>query len=196
MIIIKPKKFNVVVVLLQCEREIFMSYIIDTIESKKIKNAKKHYQGAIEYLSGYDSDSLNKLKGHKPQYAITVDECIRVIEMVTGKECGEEKIYRLREGIGSIYKSFLGEEVYPSVEEKAVNLLYLLLQKNGVLEGDREHAAILFLYFLDKNGLLYENGEKRLSDKTLVLMTILMSCVKTENKNKMVTLLTNFLCTV
>jgi len=166
---------------------------INSVDLKKINNAKKHYQGAIEYLENYDRDSLNKLRGTKPRYVITVEECTELIESITGESCSEEKINLLRQGLGAIYKSFLGEEVYPTAEEKAVNLLYFLLQENGILENDRKSAVLLFLYFLDKNGLLYENGEKRISDKTLVLMTIMMSCIKKNNKEKMVTLLTNFL---
>ena len=170
-----------------------MYYSVTSAELKKIKNEQKHYQGAMEFLTDYDHDSINKLKGNNPCYVMTVDECTGIIEAVTGRSCSEEEIKSIRKVIGAVYQSFLGEEVFPSAEGKAVNLLYFLMQENSVFHNDRKNAAVLFMYFLDKNGLLFDSGEKRISDRTIVLMTIALSLVEQKNKEKVIKLLTNFL---
>lgn len=170
-----------------------MSYSVNSSELKKIKNVKKHYQGALEYLSDYDRDSINKLNGNSPRFVLSVDECVEIIEAVTERRCTDEDKTSVKKVIGAIYQSFLGEEVYPTVEEKAVNLLYFLMQENSVLYNNRENAVIVFMYFLDKNGLLFDGGEKKISDKTIVLMTIALSLAGQKNKEKVIKLITNFL---
>lgn len=85
-------------------------------------------------------------------------------------------------------------EIYPSIEEKAANLLYFIVKNHSFSDGNKRIAAALFLYFLDKNGVLFgESGEKRLADSTLVAVTIMIAESKPEEKEAMISLVMNFL---
>lgn len=85
-------------------------------------------------------------------------------------------------------------EIYPSVEEKAANLLYFIVKNHSFSDGNKRIAAALFLYFLDKCGVLFdENGDKRLADSTLVALTIMIAESKPEEKETMISLVMNFL---
>jgi prophage maintenance system killer protein len=107
---------------------------------------------------------------------------------------GNEKDDSFHSSIGAIYQTFGGEDVYPSVEEKAANLLYFVTKNHSFSDGNKRIAATIFLYFLQKNGILYrENGEKRIDDSTLVAITIMIAESGIEEKELMTRLVMNFL---
>lgn len=107
---------------------------------------------------------------------------------------GNEKDDSFKGTLGAIYQGFGGVEIYPSVEEKAANLLYFIVKNHSFSDGNKRIAAALFLYFLDKCDLLFdENGDKRLADSTLVALTIMIAESKPEEKEAMVSLVMNFL---
>lgn len=109
---------------------------------------------------------------------------------------GVEKDESFRASIGDIYAGFAGQEAYPTVEEKAANLLYFVVKNHSFLDGNKRIAAALFLYFLDRNGLLFDGeGNKRLADEVLVALTIMIAESRPDEKEAMVSLAMNFLCT-
>ena len=95
--------------------------------------------------------------------------------------------------IGNIYQSFEGQELYPSLEEKAAHLLYFVTKNHSFLDGNKRIAATMFLYFLDKNGSLFINDEKLIDDHTLVALTIMIAESKPEEKDMMITVVMNCL---
>ena len=99
-----------------------------------------------------------------------------------------------KSSIGQIYQTFGGEELYPSVEEKAAMLLYLVTKNHSFSDGNKRIAATLFLWFLNNNGILYrEDGSKRLADNTLVALTLMIAESKTEEKDVMVKVVVNLI---
>ena len=105
---------------------------------------------------------------------------------------GNEKDDSFKSSIGQIYQTFGGEELYPSVEEKAAMLLYLITKNHSFSDGNKRIAATLFLWFLNNNGILYR-PEKRLADNTLVALTLMIAESKTEEKDVMVKVVVNLI---
>jgi len=106
---------------------------------------------------------------------------------------GNEKDDSFKGSIGAIYQSFGGVEIYPTLEEKAANLLYFLTKNHSFSDGNKRIAATLFLYFLDRNGALFINGRKRIDDYALAALTIMIAESKPEEKEMMVTVVMNCL---
>lgn len=95
--------------------------------------------------------------------------------------------------IGNIYQSFSGQELYPTLEEKAAHLLYFVTKNHSFLDGNKRIAATMFLYFLDKNGVLFIDDDKLIDDHTLVALTIMIAESKPEEKEMMITVIMNCL---
>ena len=91
---------------------------------------------------------------------------------------GNEKDDSFKGSIGAIYQTFAGQEVYPSLEEKAANLLYFITKNHSFSDGNKRIAAAIFLYFMDRNQALFRDGEKVIADHTLVALTIMIAHVK------------------
>ena len=106
---------------------------------------------------------------------------------------GNEKDDSFKGNIGAIYQSFGGEDLYPTLEEKAANLLYFMIKDHPYADGCKRIAASLFLEFLDKNNVLFLDGEKRLSDGTLVAITLMIAESKADEKEIMIKLVMNLL---
>ena len=104
---------------------------------------------------------------------------------------GKEKDDSFKGSIGNIYQSFGGEDVYPTLEEKAAHLLYFVTKNHSFLDGNKRIAATMFLYFLDKNGVLFKNGEKMIEDYTLVALTIMIAESKPDEMEMMITVIMN-----
>lgn len=136
-------------------------------------------------------------EGNAATYELTYEECIKVIShMRFGAESylfGREKDDSFRGSIGNIYQSFAGEDLYPSMEEKAAHLLYFVTKNHSFLDGNKRIAATMFLYFLDKNGVLFINDKKLIDDNTLVALTIMIAESKPEEKEMMITVIMNCL---
>ncbi|WP_053182248.1 virulence protein RhuM/Fic/DOC family protein, partial [Sunxiuqinia dokdonensis] len=133
------------------------------------------YAFALDILDQYDYQTL-KIEGTsgKEKYQLTYDEAIKQIRLVKQKYgnselFGREKDNSFKSSVSTIYQTFDGKDLYPSIEEKAANLLYLVTKNHSFSDGNKRIAAFLFLYFLERNGILYhENGEKRIADNALV----------------------------
>ena len=105
-----------------------------------------------------------------------------------------EKDESFKSSIGQIYQTFGGEDLYPSVEEKAAMLLYLVVKNHSFSDGNKRIAAMLFLWFMEKNGILYSaDGRKRIADNTLVALTLMIAESRTEEKDVMVKVVVNLI---
>jgi prophage maintenance system killer protein len=168
------------------------------LDAQQMLAVVEQYTMALDLLDDYDHQCISKPDGSKATYVLTYEECRDVINSMSFNAdsdlFGNEKDESFHSSIGAIYQTFGGEDVYPSVEEKAANLLYFITKNHSFSDGNKRIAATLFLYFLQKNGILYrENGEKRISDSTLVAITIMIAESKTEEKEIMTRLVMNFL---
>ena len=104
---------------------------------------------------------------------------------------GKEKDGSFEGSIGNIYQSFAGQDLYPTLEEKAAHLLYFVTKNHSFLDGNKRIAATIFLYFLDRNGVLFIDGEKTIDDHTLVALTIMIAESKPDEMEMMITVIMN-----
>ena len=168
------------------------------VEEIDVLKAVNLYTEALMLLDQYDHQSLNKPEGSKPIYRITYEECRRMVDAmedtfhsdVFGIEKEEGKV----EGIlAAVYQSVFGGDVYPSLEEKAANLLYFMIKDHPYADGCKRIAASLSLEFLNKNNFLYKDGTKRISDGAMVAITLMIAESNPSEKDIMVNLVMNLL---
>lgn len=169
----------------------------NTLDSKQILSVIEKYNTALELLDSYDHQNMKRPKGTASTYVLTYEECREVIEsMRYGCESelfGKEKDDSFQGSIGNIYQSFGGQDVYVSLEEKAANLLYFVTKNHSFFDGNKRIAATMFLYFLDKNGVLFMDGRKLIEDYTLVALTIMIAESRPEEKEMMISVIMNCL---
>ena len=168
------------------------------IEEKDVLRAVNEYTDALILLDQYDHQALSKPEGSTPVYRITYEDCVKMVcQMKDSFETdvfGVEKESGKVEGIiAAVYQSVFGQDAYQSLEEKAANLLYFMIKDHPYVDGCKRIAASLFLEFLDKNNALFVDGEKRLSDGTLVATTLMIAESKPEEKDVMVKMVMNLL---
>ncbi|MBR1742743.1 MAG: virulence protein RhuM/Fic/DOC family protein [Lachnospiraceae bacterium] len=167
----------------------------NSLDSKQILTVIEKYSEALELLDSYDHQTMKRPKGNTATYVLTYEECRDVIAgMRFGDESdlfGNEKDDSFKGSIGNIYQSFGGEEIYPSLEEKAAHLLYFVTKNHSFYDGNKRIAATMFLYFLDKNGVLFVNDQKLIDDHTLVALTIMIAESKPEEMEMMITVIMN-----
>ena len=168
------------------------------IEENDVLRAVNEYTDALLLLDQYDHQELCKPAGNKPIYRITYEECVQMVGKmqdsfntdVFGVEKENGKVAGI---IAAVYQSAFGQDAYPSVEEKAANLLYFMIKDHPYADGCKRIAASLFLEFLDKNNTLFRDGTKRLSEGTLVAITLMSAESKPDEKDVMVKLVMNLL---
>ena len=168
------------------------------INESDVLRAVNEYTEALLLLDQYDHQVLSKPDGNKPVYRITYENCIQMVAGmrdsfntdVFGVEKEPGKVAGI---IAAIYQSAFGQDAYPSVEEKASNLLYFMIKDHPYADGCKRIAASLFLEFLDKNNALFQKGVKRISDGTLVAITLMIAESSPEEKDVMVKLVMNLL---
>lgn len=168
------------------------------VEESDILRAVNLYTDALVLLDQYDHQTLEKPKGNQPIYRITYEDCRHMVDAMEDSfhsdVFGVEKEKGKVEGIlAAVYQSIFGKDAYPSLEEKAANLLYFMIKDHPYADGCKRIAASLFLEFLDKNNALFQDGEKRLSDGTLVAVTLMIAESNPEEKEVMVKLVMNLL---
>ena len=123
-------------------------------------------------------------------------EAINVLKQKFGESrwFANEKDESFKSSIGQIYQTFGGADLYPSVEEKAAMLLYLVVKNHSFNDGNKRIAAMLFLWFMENNGILYsKDGHKRIADNTLVALTLMIAESRTEEKDVMVKVVVNLI---
>ena len=169
----------------------------DDLDGKQILSVIENYSTALDMLDDYDHQVLRKPKGRNATYVITYQECRDMIDKMRfnsdSELFGNEKDDSFKGSIGAIYQSFGGKDVYPSLEEKAANLLYFVTKNHSFSDGNKRIAATMFLYFLDKNGFLYINGTKAIDDYALVALTIMIAESRPEEKEMMISVIMNCL---
>jgi len=151
------------------------------------------YAYALEILDQYDYQTLtiSETSG-KETYQVCYEEAVKQIQNIKEKFnasdlFGREKDNSFKSSISTIYQTFEGIDLYPSIEEKAANLLYLVTKNHSFTDGNKRIAAFLFLYFLERNGVLYnERRQKRIADNALVALTLMIAVSKTEEKDTMI----------
>ena len=147
------------------------------------------FEKGLILLDDYDHESFPKdEKGHKDTYVLFYEECRKLIDELpfskTSDLFGRERSEGLFKGaIASVYQTFGGQDVYPTLEEKAAHLLYFLVKDHGFLDGNKRIAATLFVYFLAKNNALRVNGRLRIDDISLAALTLLIAESKAEEKD-------------
>ena len=169
----------------------------NALDSQQVLNVIQKYSKALDLLDSYDHQNMERPKGNAATYKLTYEECVDVIsQMRFSAESdlfGKEKDDSFKGSIGNIYQSFAGQELYSTLEEKAAHLLYFITKNHSFLDGNKRIAATMFLYFLDKNGVLFIDDEKLIDDHTLVALTIMIAESKPEEKEMMITVIMNCL---
>lgn len=158
-------------------------------QSKGLLAVITDYVYALDTLDKYDYQQLfieNTTKGDR--FHATYENAMEAIRSLKGK-FGESKLFAhekdqsFKSSIATIYQTFDGIELYPSIEEKAAMLLYLVTKNHSFSDGNKRIAAMLFLWFMENNGILYSpNGEKRIANNTLVALTLMIAESHTEEE--------------
>ncbi len=168
--------------------------------SRELLKVVSDYTYALDTLDRYDYQSLTVQHTTRPDsFRITYENAKEAIGTLKGKYGGSEifaneKDDSFRSSVGQIYQTFDGCELYPSIEEKAAMLLYLVVKNHSFTDGNKRIAAMLFLWFLDKNGILYGTaGDKRIADNTLVALTLMIAESRMEEKDLMVKVVVNLI---
>lgn len=181
-------------------RAVILQEQVSEGEYSGLFNVITDYVYALDTLDNYDYQTLpiSQITQKEPFHA-TYDSAMLAIEALK-KKFGESKWFAnekddsFKSSIGQIYQTFGGQELYPSVEEKAATLLYLVVKNHSFSDGNKRIAAMLFLWFMDKNGILYgRNGHKRIADNTLVALTLMIAESRTEEKDIMIKVVVNLI---
>ena len=175
-----------------------MKRVSNSLDTEQVLDVVKTYSSALDLLDGYDHQTIEKPKVKGRSVELTYDDCRKFIDgmkfAADSPLFGNEKDGSFKSALGAVYQSFGGQDLYPSSQEKAANLLYLVTKNHGFSDGNKRIAAGLFLYFLKRNKLLLrKDGSKRIADHTLVALTVMIACSKPEEKELMVNLVMIFL---
>ena len=170
---------------------------LENDDAKEILKVIGEYSRALDMLDEYDHRTLKKPDGNVDTRVITYDDCIAIINSLKYKEESElfgiERYKGLKAIIGNVYQSFSGQDIYNSIEEKAANLLYLVVKNHVFIDGNKRIAATLFIYFLKFYGILYNENGKVIDNHTLTALTLLVAESNPKEKEVMIDLIMNFL---
>lgn len=172
---------------------------IELDEAKGLLNVISQYSYALKILDDYDHQ--NFYKGSvtlEESYNLSYEESMKIIELMKDEFStdlfGREKDGSFKGSLGAIYQTALGEEVYPSIEEKAANLLYFIVKNHSFLDGNKRIAAAIFIYFMQKNDILFRaDGSKKIADNTLVAITLMIAESKPSEKDLIISILINLI---
>jgi len=174
-----------------------MKRTYDQLDSGQILDVIESYTLALDMLDDYDHNRLEKPTGKKEIYRLAYKECRQLIDDMKfnndSEIFGNEKDESFQSSINAIYQTFGTNDLYPSLEEKAANLLYFITKNHSFIDGNKRIAATIFIYFLNKNNGLYLYGKKVIEDHTLVALIIMISESKPEEKETMIKLVMNFI---
>lgn len=169
-------------------------------DSRSLLSVVVDYNYALDTLDKYDYQQLVVEKTTKEEsFHATYENAMTAIRSLKEKFgesvwFGNEKDDSFKSSIGQIYQTFDGVELYPSVEEKAAMLLYLVTKNHSFSDGNKRIAATLFLWFMAGNGVLYNpDGSKRIADNTLVALTLMIAESRTEEKDMMAKVVVNLI---
>lgn len=172
---------------------------IELDEAKGLLNMISQYSYALQILDDYDHQIFHK--GNvtlEESYNLSYEESMKIINLMKDKFStnlfGREKDDSFKSSLGAIYQTAFEEEVYPSIEEKAANLLYFIVKNHSFLDGNKRIAAAIFIYFMQKNSILFrKDGSKKIADNTLVAITLMVAESKPNEKDLIVSILINLI---
>ena len=157
------------------------------------------YAPGLQLLREYDEGNISVPDGVLPGWELTIEEARFIINRV-GNEFSQDKLFghdpkdKLDGTVGAIYQGFGGQDIYPTVEDKATNLLYLVVKDHALAVGNKRSAAALFVTFLDRNGILFDDeGKPRISNNALAAITLMVAMSDPSEKELMVALVTRML---
>ena len=166
-------------------------------DAKEIIKVINNYSNALNLLDDYDHKRILKPKGTKNNKKITYENCIDIISKLKFNSDSDLFALERNEGlkgiIGNIYQSFDGNDLYPKVQEKAANFLYLVTKNHTFIDGNKRIAATLFIYFLEFYNILYTENGQVIDNNTLVAVTILIAQSNPKEKDILIDLVMNFL---
>ena len=181
-------------------RTISLQSNVSNDEYSGLFNVISDYIYALDILDGYDYQNLTIAKTtNEEPFKITYENAMQAINALKVKFgdsrwFANEKDNSFKSSIGQIYQTFGGKELYASVEEKAAMLLYLVVKNHSFSDGNKRIAVMLFLWFMEKNGILYgPDKEKRIADNTLVALTLMIAESRTEEMSIMVKVVVNLI---
>ena len=170
---------------------------LKTAEAKEIIKVINNYSNALNLLDDYDHKRIIKPSGTKDNKKITYEDCMNVIGKLKFNSDSNlfalERDEGLKEVIGTIYQSFDGKDLYPTIEEKAANFLYLIAKNHTFIDGNKRIAATLFIYFLEFYNILYNENGQIIDNNTLVAITLLIAQSNPKEKDILIDLVMNFL---
>ena len=172
-------------------------------QTQELLSLIRQYTKSIDLLEQYDKKRVNKIKGQKPSFSLTYEDARRVIEDIKNNLSktkadlgffGVEPSDKLKGILGNLNQTFGGEELYQSIEEKAANLLYMVIKDHPLIDGNKRSGSILFIYYLDKNGLLYRTtGERKINENGLVALALLVAVSNPEEKDILIKVIMSLL---
>jgi len=170
---------------------------LENNDSKEILRVINNYTKALDLLDDYDHRSLNKIKGRTSNLKITYEECLAIIRELRFNEESDlfaiERNNGLESIINNIYQTFDSKDIYPSIEEKAANFLYMIVKNHVFIDGNKRIAATLFIYFLFYYDILYKEDKQVIDNNTLTALTLLIAESNPKEKEIITSLVMNFL---
>ena len=170
---------------------------IQGTEAQEIIKVINNYSKALRLLDDYDYKRLSKPRGTTNDKKITYRECINIINKLRFNNISTLFALERKEGLKSIinnlYQTFDGKELYPTIEEKAANFLYLITKNHVFIDGNKRIAAALFIYFLEYYNTLYRENKQIIDNNTLVAITLLVAQSNPKEKDILIDLIMNFL---
>ena len=172
-------------------------------QAEELLSLISQYANSFTLLYQYDENKITPYKTKKSKFVLKYEDCKSLIEklkqkLIEKKEAselfGKEVNNKFKSIIGALYQTFNKKELYPTIEEKAANLLYLTIKDHPFVDGNKRIASFLFVYFLEKNNYLFKsNGERKIADTTLVALSLLIATSKPTEKDIMINIITNLL---
>ncbi len=166
-------------------------------ETKEILQVINEYSKALDLLDDYDHKTVKKINGKKSKKVITYEECMNIIDKLRFNNESDlfalERDNNFKSIINDIYQSFDNKDVYPTIEEKAANLLYLTVKNHAFIDGNKRIAATIFIYFLQVNEILYKENKQVIDNNTLASITLLIAESNPKEKDILIDLVMNFL---
>ncbi|MEN6357294.1 MAG: virulence protein RhuM/Fic/DOC family protein [Armatimonadota bacterium] len=184
--------------------DVITQQALDPPQAEGLLRVITDYTYALSVLDDYDHQQLTiRNTTHKEPFRISYEAARKAVDAMAdrmrqdGKEpglFGREKDESFKSSLAAIYQTFGGEDLYPSIEEKAAHLLYFITKNHSFSDGNKRIAAAIFLWFLDANGLLYtESGQKRLGDNALVALTLMIAESKPQHKDVITKIIVNLI---
>ena len=166
-------------------------------EAQEIIRVINNYSNALNLLDDYDHKTVSKPIGTNSDDKINYTDCMNIVNKLRFNSDSDlfalERDKGLESIIGNIYGSFNGQDVYPSIEEKAANFLYLITKNHTFIDGNKRIAATLFIYFLEFYNILYKDGKQVIDNNTLAALTLLIAESNPKEKDVIIDLVMNFL---